>query len=229
MLPLLSGTLPYAVAAMLAAPLVPVLSAIIMDRARRPIPSTFFFILGALLLDVPLAAAIVVGVGFVETETGSKIISAWLDVAFGAAFMFLGVKAALERDTEAQHTMQRARAERIAQATPLGLIGAGILVQLFNADALIVMAEGMKGIDDLTPPPPAASEVATVVIFLFIMLVPYHLPIDVYLLWPRRAATIMRPITDWLFRHFRILEVVVGFGFGAIFLLKGGATLIRAL
>ena len=224
---LITGVLPYAVAAMLAAPLVPVLSAIIMDRARRPIASILFFVLGAVLIDLPLAVAIVVGVGVAEAEEPTINVSAWLDLLFGAAFLFLGVKAALERDTEAEHASQRARAEQIAAATPFGLIAAGIVVQLFNADALIVMAEGLKGIDDLRPPPGALTVAATVVAFLFIMLLPYHLPVDLQLLFPQQAARMLRPITDWLFRHFRILEVVVGIVFGVLFLLKGAAALLR--
>jgi hypothetical protein len=64
------------------------------------------------------------------------------------------------------------------------------------------MAEGLKRIDEQSPPPGAVSVAVTVVAFLFIMLIPYHLLVDVYALFPRQATRILRPITDWLFRHF---------------------------
>jgi len=56
--------------------------------------------------------------------------------------------------------------------------------------------------------------------FLFIMLIPYHLPIEMYLVAPEKAGTSMRSMSGWLLDHSRMLEIVVGLGFEVRFLWK---------
>ena len=55
-------------------------------------------------------------------------------------------------------------------------------------------------------------------IFLIVMLIPYHLPIDMYLVSPETATLRTRKLSEWLLDRARILEIVVGLAFGAIFL-----------
>ena len=34
-------------------------------------------------------------------------------------------------------------------------------------------------------------------------------------------------MNEWIFKHVRTIEILIGLGFGAIFLLKGGAALLQ--
>ena len=64
-----------------------------------------------------------------------------------------------------------------------------------------------------------------VLVFVYVMLIPYHLPIEVRLLFPGRAGTFMQATSGVLTRHAHILETVTGVFLGLLFLLKG----VRAL
>ncbi len=47
-----------------------------------------------------------------------------------------------------------------------------------------------------------------------------------YLVSPEKAGSSMRRMSGWLLDHARVLEIVVGLGFGAIFLWKGLTVLL---
>jgi hypothetical protein len=49
---------------------------------------------------------------------------------------------------------------------------------------------------------------------------PYR-PALVYTATPARSARILRAMTEWIMGHTRVIEIVVGLGFGAVFLWKG--------
>jgi hypothetical protein len=57
------------------------------------------------------------------------------------------------------------------------------------------------------------------------MLIPYYVPAILYAVSPQRSGTALRGMSDWLLGHSRMLEIVVGIGFGAIFVAKGIASL----
>ena len=52
-----------------------------------------------------------------------------------------------------------------------------------------------------------------------------NLPAFLYAVSPQRAGSALRRMSDWLLDHSRMLEIVVGIGFGAILLAKGIASL----
>jgi Sap, sulfolipid-1-addressing protein len=219
--------LPYAVAAMLAAPIVLVVSALIIGKAKRPIRSAALFVLGAVLFDVVFAGVLLTLYRAGGLDSGSGEASAWIDTILGILFLLLGFKATVTREAPEEQEAQRARVEKLATARPIGLMLGGIVVQIINADALIVFASGLKEIATTNPFPSVFFTILVVIaVFLFIMLIPYHLPIELYAVSPQRAGSTMRAMSAWLLDHSRTLEIVVGFGFGAIFLWKGLAVLI---
>jgi Sap, sulfolipid-1-addressing protein len=61
-------------------------------------------------------------------------------------------------------------------------------------------------------------------IALAVMLTPYYLPAVLYALSPQRSGRVLGRMSDWLLDHSRALEIVVGIGFGAVFLAKGIAS-----
>ena len=71
------------------------------------------------------------------------------------------------------------------------------------------------------PEPGAATVVVVLIVFLFIMLLPYHLPIVLQLVAPRSSQRILGGMSEWLLARTRLIEIVVGLGLGGIFLFKG--------
>ena len=92
--------------------------------------------------------------------------------------------------TPERRATQRARVEKLATARAVGLILGGVAVQIINVDALAVFASGLKEIATTDPFPAVFFTIIVVVaVFLFIMLIPYHLPIEMYLIAPEKAGT----------------------------------------
>lgn len=208
------------IAAMLAAPIVLVLSGLIAGKAERPIRSTTIFVLGAVILDL-IFAAVILWLLHVMGISSNDDLSAWIDALLGAMFLVIGLKAAFSHPTEEARAAQRARMEKIAAAKATSLLVAGVVVQLINADALAVFGSGLKEIAGTTPYPSVATIVVVVLVFLFVMLIPYHLPIWLYVVSPDKAGGKMRSMSTWLMDHAQGLEVAVGLGFGVVFLYKG--------
>jgi threonine/homoserine/homoserine lactone efflux protein len=224
----LLASVPYAIAAMVAAPLVVVVSTLIVSNAQQPIARGSLFVLGAVLVDMPIVVVVLLGFGAVNSATGGKGLGPVIDVIVGLAFVGLGLKALREQESAEHQAALRARAEQIASAAPKGLVLAGILAQLINVDAILIMVGGIKEIASASPSASWATVVAAVAICLSIMLVPYHLPIDLCILAPDKANDLMRRISDWVFEHARTIEIVIGLGLGATFVLKGGAVLLQS-
>lgn len=222
---LLEQTLPDAFAAMLAAPLVLVVSILIMSTARQPIRSTLLFVAGATILDLFLAVAILTLYGDIGISAGTVNVSAWIDAVVGVALLVFGIRAGLARRSPADADVEGERMKQIATANTKGLLLAGVAAQLINIDVLAIMAGGMKEIATTSPPPNQLEIALTVCIFLYIMLIPYHLPIELRLVAPRTAGAFMGRTSGFLMRHAHILETVTGVILGLVFLLKG----VRAL
>jgi threonine/homoserine/homoserine lactone efflux protein len=217
---------PYMVAAALAAPVALVISAIILGKAERPVSSATLFVLGAVLLDVVFAGVILGLYKAAGMDSSSGDISAWIDVILGAIFALLGIKAVFSHPNPEEQAAQRARIEKIATANVAGLMLGGVVVQVINADALTVFAAGLKEIAIADPYPGVATIVRVVGVFLVVMLLPYHLPIDMFVVSRQKAGATTRAMSEWLLDHARILEIVVGLAFGVIFLWKGLAVLV---
>jgi hypothetical protein len=223
---LIVAELPYMIAAMLAAPIAIVVSAIILGKAEQPARSAILFVLGALLLNVVSAAMILGFYKAVGVDSGSGDASAWIDVVLGAVFGGLGIQAIFRHPGPEEQAGQRARIERIATAKAGALILGGVLVQVINVDAITMLAGGLKEIATEDPYPDPATVIVVVAVFLMVMLIPYHLPLDMYLVSPAKAATTTWTMSEWVLGHARMLEIVVGSAFGVIFLWKGLGVLI---
>ncbi len=106
--------LPYAIAAMAAAPIVLVVSALIIGKAERPVRSASLFVLGAVLLDVLFAGVILAFYRAAGVDAGSGDVSAWIDTILGGIFLLLGLRAIVVRETPEAQAAQRARVEKLA-------------------------------------------------------------------------------------------------------------------
>src|SRR3954452_7255285 len=206
------------VAAMLAAPLALVVSAVILGKAERPALSVSSFVGGAFALDLVFAALVLGIYRAAGVDSGNGDVSAWIDVVLGVIFAFVGGKTLLSRPEPGEQAAQRARVEKIASAKPAALVLAGVAVQVINADAMTMLAGGLKEIATENPYPAMGAGVVVVLGFLFVMLLRWPVPRLMYLLSRGSAAATTRTMSQWLLDHARALEIVVGLAFGVTFL-----------
>ena len=184
------------------------------------------FVSGAVFLDVVFAIIILIIAEAAGVDSGSGDLGAIVDTILGAVFVVLGVVAVFAKPSPEKEAAQRLRIEGFASAGFASLFKLGLAVQLINSDALVVYAAGLKEIPLAEPPPGIGAVVVVLVVFLLIMLVPYHLPIVLQVVAPRSSQRILGGMTEWLLARTRLIEIVVGLGLGGIFLFKGLTALL---
>ena len=210
----------YGFAAAFAAPIAAVVSALILGKSKRPLLGAWTFVAGAAFLDVLFAVVILAADLFEQGGDAGAIV----DVGLGVLFVALGLLAIFETESPEKDAARRARAERIATAKLTTLFAAGILVQVINFDAIAVFGGALKDIGeaDIT----TGEEVLATAFGLAIMLSVYYGPALIYVLVPGRAGSLLGRMTEWIMANSRMLEIVVGLGFGVYFLGKGLAVLL---
>jgi threonine/homoserine/homoserine lactone efflux protein len=216
---LLAQVLFYGIAAAAAAPIVVVLGALILGKSKRPIASLLMLTGGAAFLDVICAIAIfaiISASGGVE-EGGD--IGAIIDIALGVIFLVIGASAVFSHESPEKEAAKRERAEKAAAAGLRAMFVTGIAVQIINIDAMAVMSSGLKEIAEANVT--SAEAIIAFVVLLAVMLIGYYGPAVVYLLSPARSARVLGRLTEWILQNSRYVEIVVGLGFGAVFLVKG--------
>jgi Sap, sulfolipid-1-addressing protein len=209
----------YGLAAAAAAPIAIVVTALILGKSANPVLGGWTFVAGAAFLDVVFAVVILAADLFEEGGDAGAIV----DVGLGVLFVAMGLIAVFETESPEKDAARRARAESIATAKLSTLFLAGILVQVINFDAIAVFGGALKDIGeaDIT----TGQEIFATAFGLAIMLSVYYVPIVIYMIDPKRAVPLLERMTEWIMANSRMIEVVVGLGFGAYFLAKGLAVL----
>ena len=210
----------YGVAAALAAPIAIVVSALILGKSTRPVIGTWTFVAGAAFLDLVFAVVILAADLFEEGGDAGAIV----DVGLGVLFVAMGLLAVFQAESPEKDAAQRARAEKIATAKLSSLFAAGILVQVINFDAIAVFGGALKDIGEADIS--TGQEVFATVFGLAFMLSVYYLPVLIYMVDRERAVPLLGRLTEWIMANSRRIEIVVGLGFGAYFLVKGLAVLL---
>jgi hypothetical protein len=210
----------YGLAAAFAAPIALVVSAMILGKSTRPVVSGWVFVAGAFFLD--LVFTIVVFASGVFDSEGD--LGAYVDVGLGLLFAAMGVMAVFAKESPESDAKRRARADSIASGTLGRLFAAGFLVQVINFDAIAVFGGALKEIAkaDVT----TAQAVIATAFGLALMLSVYYVPVVIYMVSPERAKPLLGRVTEWIMANSRALEIVVGLGFGAVFLYKGLVVLL---
>ena len=218
--------LPYALGAMAAAPIVLVVSAVIVTKAKRPVAAGMAFVMGAVALDVVFAVIILWIAEAAGADSSSGDLGAIVDTILGGIFVILGVLAVFSKPSPEKEAANRRRVEGFASSGFGSLFKLGVAVQVINSDALVVYAAGLKEIPLADPAPGVATVVVVLVLFLLIMLLPYHLPIVLQVVAPQSSQRILGGMTEWLLARTRLIEIIVGLGLGGIFLFKGLSALL---
>ena len=217
---LLAQVAVYGLAAAAAAPVAAVVSALILGKSTRPLLSAWTFTAGAATLDIAFAVIVLASGAFDDGGDAGAIV----DVLLGVLFAAIGLLAVFQAESPEKDAARRKHAEQIATAKLATLFAAGIAVQVINFDAIAVFGGALKEIAeaDVT----TGQEVFATLFGLAIMLSVYYVPALIYALFPERAGTLLSRMTEWIMRNSRRLEIVVGLGFGAYFLVKGLVVLV---
>lgn len=210
----------YGLAAAFAAPIAIVVSAMILGKSQRPVLGAWTFVAGAAFLDIVFAAVILAS-GLFDTDGDA---GAYVDVGLGVLFVAMGLLAVFQAESPEKDAARRARAEKIATAKLATLFAAGFFVQVINFDAIAVFGGALKDIGqaDLS----TGEEVFATAFGLAIMLSVYYVPVLIYMVAPKRAVPLLARMTEWIMANSRMLEIVVGLGFGVYFLAKGLVVLV---
>ncbi len=217
------NVLPYAIAAALAAPVVAVITAIILAESKRPLVSAWAFTAGAAALVIAFSIALLAVASASGVDEGSSDVGAIVDLVLGAIFLGFGVLAVFSKPDAEKEAAQEKRIRKVASGGLGAMLATGIVAQVINVDALVVYVGALKEV--------AVADVSTVeaiiavLVAIAVMLVPYYGPALVYAASPERSGPKLKRMSDWLMARSRALEVVVGLGFGAAFLIKGITTL----
>jgi hypothetical protein len=220
---LILNVLPYGLAAAAAAPIVAVVTALILARSRRPLLSAWVFTAGAAALDIAFAVALLIAANASGAfEGGDSEGGAVVDVVLGAVFLAIGIKAIFSRESPEKQASQRERIERAAAGGLRTMLITGLAAQVINLDAMTVFAGAIKEVSEADVSTLEAA--VAFAIALAVMLTPYYLPAVLYALSPQRSGRALARMSDWLLDHSRMLEIVVGIGFGVVFVAKGLAS-----
>lgn len=209
----------YGLAAAAAAPVAAVVSALVLGKSSRPLLGVWTFVAGAAFLVVGFSVVVLASGAF---DDGGDA-GAYVDVGLGVLFLGMGMMALFGSESPEKDAARRARAESIATASLGKLFLAGLAVQVINFDAIAVFGGALKEI--------AAANVSSgqaLAAFLFglaLMLTVYYVPALIYMLDRERATAVLGRMSAWIIGHARMLEIVVGAGFGTVFLAKGLAAL----
>jgi threonine/homoserine/homoserine lactone efflux protein len=220
---LILNVLPYGLAAALAAPIVAVVTAVILAKSERPLLSAWTFTAGAAALDIVYAVGLLALANASGGFEGSSNAGAIVDLVLGAIFLGLGTQAVFSHESPEKDASRRERVDRAASAGLKGMLITGVVAQVINIDAMAVFAGAIKETAEANLSS-GASAIALLVA-LAVMLIPYYGPAIAYGFSPERAGGVLGEMSEWLLGHSRELEIVVGFGFGATFLAKGIATI----
>lgn len=220
---LILNVLPYGLAAALAAPIVAVVTAVILAKSERPLLSAWTFTAGAAALDIAYAVGLLALANASGGFEGSSNAGAIVDLVLGAIFLALGIQAVFSHESPEKDASRRERVDRAASAGLKGMLITGVVAQVINIDAMAVFAGAIKETAEANLS--SAESAIALLVALAVMLIPYYGPAIAYAFSPERAGSVLGEMSEWLLGHSRGLEIVVGVGFGAIFLAKGIATI----
>ena len=222
---MLAGELPYAIAALLAAPFMAVVAAFVLSLSKRPLAAGWIFIGGAAALDLVFGFAIYSLFAYSGILGTGDIGGIVVDMLLGLIFLLLGIKALFTRESPEKAQSRRKRIQKMASGGLGAIFVLGVLGQIVNSDALAIFAGGMKQI--------AITKVAFweaavgILIFIVIMLGFYYLPVVLYTVAPKSSMKMLTPFNEWIMRHAKVVEVVTCLVFGVLFLFKCIQTIVK--
>lgn len=214
---IIGDILPLAVAAGLSP--IPLIAAVLIVMSARPRLSGAAFAVGWIV-----GCSIVVLLGAVAAEllqnndaAGTPTVLAWVRIAFGVALLFLAVrKVVAARGVEAQLP---AWMSGLMSAGPARSIGLGLLLSAANPkNALLGIAAGMS-----IGSAPVSTDMAVAAGTVYVVMASIAVLAIVLaaVVAPRRMATVLAGLRDWLTLHNTAIMALLLVVFGFVLIGKG--------
>jgi hypothetical protein len=213
----MSGSLPQlvflAIGGSIAPPLL--LLTILFLGSRRPLPNAIALALGYFATCAVMG---IVGLTlFGEAESAATTIGRAISVTVGSLLLVLGLRSLLKApDPDASPPRWM---ESVASMSPARAFGFGMVlfpVQIKNLAIFIACVELIAA----ASLGPGGSAVALGLVIL-VFAVPVIALIGLYAVATRRASAMLGSLRAWMEKNNRPITVVLGFVFGAFFLLRG--------
>lgn len=218
---LLSNVLPVALGSAVS-PTMLALALLVLSGGSHPRARCTAYAAGAalVLIVVGLLALFVFDRTVAPDSGGSHSSpSALVDLAIGLVLIALGLRLTRSR------TDKRERGPRTAPTgTKLGRFFAlGLGGMLVNFTTLALFLDGTKEIAraDIT----TGAELAALAFVIFVPMLPVLVPLTLYSVAPRRAASILAPVDGFAERHSRTIAIAMTLGFGVYLIVKGALAL----
>jgi hypothetical protein len=213
----MSGFLPQlvflAVGGSIAPPLL--LLTILFLGSRRPLPNATALALGYFTTCMVIGIAGLTLFGGVEDAV--SVIGRVISVSVGGLLVVLGLRSLLnapDPDAQSPRWMESVRSMSPARAFGFGM--ALFPVQIKNL-AIFIACLNLIAAASLSP---QGSAVALVLVLL-IFAIPLVVLIGLYAATPNRASSMLGSLRAWMEKNNRAITVVLGFAFGAFFLVRG--------
>ncbi|WP_067690451.1 GAP family protein [Nocardia jejuensis] len=196
-----------------------VIGCILLLHSRAPIPNAVAFGGGFLVVYTMIAISALLG-GASDPDATSKDVSHGAGLVVGLLFLAIGSWMALRKPPA---VAKRPRLlQELDTAGPPKAFVIGIALGVINPNLFIMMA-AMSSVSS-SGVGPGAALLATVLLLVAASL-DFLIPVGVFVLLGERARLGLDRAESWMLSHSRALSLAVLFGFGALFTVRGAASL----
>jgi threonine/homoserine/homoserine lactone efflux protein len=190
-----------------------VVGAIVLLGTRRPMPNALSFA-GAFALNYLILSFIVLWVGSVATGLDADGAARYVvSLLMGLLFLGLGLAVLLRHHIGAPDGKPR-WAVVLENATPIRAFLGGFALSLINPNVVILLS-GLTLI--ITSGEPIGTQIVGALTLVLAALVPFAIPIGIYLIMGDRGADLLRMVFRWMMEHDRALTAGTLIFFGSIF------------
>lgn len=194
--------------------------AVLLLQSKRPIANVTAFAGAFALVYSQIIVTGLLG-GASDPGATSQTISHWVGLAIGVLFLLIGLRVLTHKpDPDAPPPKWLTQLEA---ATPRTAFAAGALLAVLNPNLFIMMS----GLSIISSSDATTGQAIVGALLLFIAaMLDFLVPVGAFLLLGDRAKTGLDSVKRWMLANNRAMTMAVLFGFGAMFTLRGIASLV---
>jgi hypothetical protein len=196
-----------------------VVGSIVLLGTQRALPNALSFA-GAFGLNYSILSIIVLWVGSVATapeEAEAGVARYIVSTLMGLLFLGIGAAVLLRHHVGAPGGKPR-WAVVLETATPIRAFLGGFALSLINPNVVILLS-GLTFV--ITSGEPIGTQVLGALTLVLASLIPFAIPIGIYLIMGDRGKEMLRSVFTWMMAHDKALTAGTMFFFGAIFFGRG--------
>ncbi len=209
----LAKIIPLDVALLFASPMFLVLAIFYLSSSLRPKLRTLAFMLGMLVLGIPVAiAGFFVGQVTVP-ESGPSVVSAIIDLALGMLFVFFAIKALRSKGERAKGD-QSQTSHLVWRSLMLGFV-----LNILNIDALFLIFAGAKEISVANLS--GGGNIFLIAFSMICFTAPVLLPLLLTLIFPHTATLLLNKVNRFMVKCGKYIVSIIFIGFAVLLLFRG--------